>query len=147
MSPPTGRAPSEARALTTFNVSVDAPRPLNALEPGDVFTISIRLSDRVGVFNGVGLNATNSNDADPGLDGVAGSAQFRLSFQVVGFSTTTIRIGTGYNGDAEVLAGGETNQSADVQISITSVPEPGTALLVGLGLVALASRSGRGLEV
>ncbi len=204
---------SSASALTTFNVTTDSARPLNALNPGDTVTINIRLSggtnvfglgasawgyneavidftsgqavssinhavaipavgffsgltntlvpapvpgtvgsgplaessigasgNRVLFFNGVGLTPTNSNAADPGLNGSASDAQFRLVFtagQVEG--TTVINIGTGYNGDGEVGTGGVTDTSANVALAITVVPEPGTALLMGLGLAGLAA--------
>lgn len=204
---------SSASALTTFNVTTDSARPLNALNPGDTVTINIRLSggtnvfglgasawgyneavidftsglavssinhaialpavgffsgltntlvpapapgtvgsgplaesaigasgNRVLFFNGVGLTATASNIADPGLNGSNTDAQFRLVFtagQVEG--TTVINIGTGYNGDGEVGAGGVTDTSANVALAITVVPEPGTALLMGLGLAGLAA--------
>jgi len=101
--------------------------------------------NRVLFFNGVGLTPTNSNALDPGLDGVigGGGAQFRLTFRLIAAGVTHIIIGTGYNGDGEVLAGGETDQSRNVAIAMGWVPEPGTTLLLGFGLVGLAA-TGRG---
>ena len=97
--------------------------------------------NRVLIFNGVGLAATNTNALDPGLNGAVGGndAQMRITFTAVAPGTTTIIIGTGYNGDGEVLAGGVTDQSSNTSIAITVVPEPGTALLMGLGLAGLAA--------
>lgn len=97
--------------------------------------------NRVLIFNGVGLTATNTNALDPGLDGAVGGndAQMRITFTATGAGSTTIIIGTGYNGDGEVLAGGVTDQSSNTSIAITVVPEPGTALLMGLGLAGLAA--------
>jgi hypothetical protein len=102
--------------------------------------------NRVLMFNGVGLTPTNYNALDPGLDGVVGGGgtQFRLIFTGVGPGTTSIFIGTGYNGDGAVYAGGITDQSAGITITFDSdrspIPEPGTALLVGVGLTMLARR-------
>jgi|JI102314A2RNA_FD_contig_101_498532_length_1621_multi_5_in_0_out_0_3 hypothetical protein len=97
--------------------------------------------NRVLIFNGVGLTATNANALDPGLDGVVGGndAQVRITFTATGAGTTVINFGTGYNGDGEVQAGGLTDTSANTAVSITVVPEPGTALLMGLGLAGLAA--------
>jgi hypothetical protein len=97
--------------------------------------------NRVLIFNGVGLTATNTNALDPGLNGAVGGndAQMRITFTAIGEGTTNIIIGTGYNGDGEVLAGGVTDQSSNTSIAITVVPEPGTALLMGLGLAGLAA--------
>jgi len=104
--------------------------------------------NRVLLFNGVGLSATNSNPLDPGLDGVlgGGGAQMRLVFTSTGPGSTNIIIGTGYNGDGEVLVGGVTDQSVNVVIPIGYIPEPGTALLLGLGLAGLASIRSAGLR-
>ena len=101
--------------------------------------------NRVLIFNGVGLSATNSNAQDPGLDGVVGGndAQIRVTFRAVAPGTAYIDFGTGYNGDAEVLAGGISDTTQNTRIGITVIPEPGTALLMGLGLVGLASAGRR----
>jgi len=105
--------------------------------------------NRVLFFNGVGLSATNYNPLDPGLDGVlgGGGTQFRLVFRVGGPGTTQIRVGTGYPGDGAVYAGGRPDVEGppDMTIVVSSefspyvVPEPGTALLVGLGLASLGA--------
>ena len=97
--------------------------------------------NRVQIINGVGLAATNTNVLDPGLDGIIGGndAQVRITFTATGVGVTNIIIGTGYNGDAEVLAGGLTNQNDNNTLVITVIPEPGTALLMGLGLAGLAA--------
>lgn len=101
--------------------------------------------NRVLIFNGVGLTATNTNALDPGLNGVIGGndAQIRLTFRAGVAGATVINIGTGYNGDGEVGAGGALDQTALTQITVTVIPEPGTALLMGLGLAGLAAAGRR----
>jgi hypothetical protein len=96
--------------------------------------------NRVLFFNGVGLTPTNANADDPGLDGVVGGgdAQARLTFRAMAPGAAFIDFGTGYNGDGEVLEGGLTDTSQNTRIEINVIPEPGTALLMGLGLVGLA---------
>jgi|JI10StandDraft_1071094.scaffolds.fasta_scaffold109163_4 hypothetical protein len=105
--------------------------------------------NRVLLFNGVGLSPATYNPLDPGLDGVigGGDAQIRISFIATGAGLSTILIGTGYNGDGIVGAGGVLLQSNTIRIQVIPgyapmcpVPEPNTAVLAGLGLAALAAR-------
>ena len=76
--------------------------------------------NRVNFFSGVGLAATNSNAADPGLNGSAADAQFELVFTADANNSgaTQIDIGTGYAGDGEVGTGGSLDQSALVRLTI-----------------------------
>jgi len=96
--------------------------------------------NRVLIFNGVGLAGTNYNAQDPGVDAVVGGGgyQVELVFRAIANGSSTIKIGTGYNGDGEVLAGGATNQDANVDIAI-NVPEPAS---FAAGLAALATVGG-----
>jgi len=106
--------------------------------------------NRVLIFNGIGLNGRTFNPLDPGLDGVigGGGAQVRVTFQITGAGSANLIIGTGYNGDGVVLAGGIVDTSFNLQIPIGGLvglgpdciltPEPSTALLAGLGLSLLA---------
>jgi PEP-CTERM motif len=95
--------------------------------------------NRVLIFEGVGLIGTHSNPLDPGLDGVAGGgdAQFRVTFVATGLGSTTLVIGYGYPGDAEINP--EYDTFSRTPVPITVVPEPGTAILLGLGLAGLVA--------
>lgn len=96
--------------------------------------------NRVLFFNGVGLAGTNTNAQDPGIDNVVGGgdAQALLVFTAIANGTTQIRLGTGYNGDGAVFAGGAITQTDNETINIT-VPEPAS---LAAGMVAMASVAG-----
>ncbi len=91
------------------------------------------------------------NPLDPGLNGVVGGgdAQIRVTFRILGVGQTVLTIDTRYNGDAVVYSDRSPNlgHSNTVQIVLRSdglpyvVPEPGTGLLIGLGLAGLAAGS------
>ena len=98
--------------------------------------------NRVQIFNQIVLSpATNTNPQDPGLDGVVGGgdAQVRIVFVATGNGSTVLKLGTGYNGDGEILAGGVTVTTAETTVAVT-VPEPASiaAGLAALGTVAAA---------
>jgi len=103
---------------------------------------------RVLLVNAVDLAPHSENPLDPGLDGVIGGGgdQIRVRLQAVGLGGGNISIGTEYNGDGVVYSQGRVVRSTSAIISLTAngialtqLPEPGTALLLGLGLAGLAS--------
>lgn len=82
---------------------------------------------------------TGTGAFDQGLDGFEGTPQFSLLFDAIAPGVTTLFIDTGYQGDAVILPGGIPLESFGTTLTINVVPEPGTALLMGLGLIGLAS--------
>jgi len=64
---------------------------------------------------------------------------FRLVYDVIGRGfSTTLRIGT-FGEYADTYQGGD-NVVNNTSVTITQLPEPSTALLLGLGLATLAAR-------
>lgn len=87
--------------------------------------------------------AGGTGAGDPGLSGVAdGGAQFRVVFEALAPGSTTLNIGTfgayldGYTGTAD-------SNASNTSLAVTVIPEPGTALLMGLGLAGLAGAGRR----
>ena len=94
----------------------------------------------VQIFNHISLTpATATGEADWGQNGIPGEPQARVIFDVVGLGffqqSATIAIGSfAAFGDAVVLPDGGTGTAETIWV----VPEPATAMLVGLGLAALS---------
>jgi hypothetical protein len=85
-----------------------------------------------------------SGALDEGVNGAAGSAQFQLVFQAGPAGSTTIELGASTDyGDALILSGGALGVTNSAFVTLTVIPEPGTALLMGLGLAGLASAGRR----
>jgi hypothetical protein len=99
---------------------------------------------RVAIFQGIDLDNLWGPDAvtpQQGADGLAGSAQFVLVFQASAAGTSELTIGTGVDLGGVVTPGNYQAENAILQITV--VPEPGTALLMGLGLAGLAAAGRR----
>jgi len=98
--------------------------------------------NRVQMFNGVTLaGATVDGSNDVGVDGNIGSPQFQILFTAMGLGETDVFIGVDPNLlDAFVIGGGGGGIVLDTIVGLRVIPEPGTALLMGLGLAGLATR-------
>lgn len=104
---------------------------------------------RVEFLSAASLTPRFAQPLDPGLDGVVGGgdAQFRVRFDVVGSGLFQFRIGSSLHGDGVIGAGGVVlpfdgafiGSTMEDGLYIVQVPEPTGLLLVGLGLVGLAS--------
>jgi len=119
------------------------------VESGAPFPFNQEL--RAVLFNGIGTSAatgTGNDDAGVGggLTGVGSDIHIQVSFLVQGLNYTvasptavTLEFGTGQFGNEAVGTGGSTLAFTNATSTLTIVPEPGTALLMGLGLAGLAS--------
>lgn len=89
-------------------------------------------------LSAAGSPITASGGADQGLDGVLGTAMFRVTFQVLEWVPDfAFFVDTSYEGDLVNLPNGLTEEA--VGVSILYMPEPGTAVLMGVGLAGLAA--------
>jgi len=101
----------------------------------------------VSLIQAISLDGADGDGSrDPGLDGIVGGgdAQFRVTFRMVGApgSATVLDVGTNPSptiGNVVVLTGGVVRLGVNTQVTLVMNPEPGTTLLLGLGLAALAS--------
>jgi hypothetical protein len=101
---------------------------------------------RVQLFNlaSVGAPGTGTGAIDFGVDGSKdtnisdGDVHAFIRFTVTGAGTSIINFGTGYEGDGIVLPDASIIQANGDLVTVNVIPEPGTALLMGLGLTGLA---------
>lgn len=112
---------------------------------------------RVQLFDGILFQATANGSGllDPAVGGgVTGdspsNAHFRVSFRATAglagpttLSAVTFIFGVGQFGNVAVDGGGNEVPFDNASYTVTVVPEPGTALLMGLGLIGLAARTRR----
>lgn len=133
-----------------WNQLVDTSSPLGVVANGPVLESALfSYGNRVLFFSGVGCCPTSQNPLDPGLDGVVGGgdAQVRLTFTVVGPGEVSILIGDDYPGDGVVhYPLNDPRRLEDLRLTIDSdgqptiTPEPGAAVMIGIGLALLAAR-------
>ena len=99
-------------------------------------------------FNGVsitGTPATGAADISP-ITSAPGGPQFQVLVSVnagLAPGTYTLNVGANHPTNGVIGNGGAALSSADGSVSFTVVPEPGTALLMGLGLAGLAGAGRR----
>lgn len=108
---------------------------------------------RVQLFDGVSLSASDGDGSlDTGVDGDLvgnGDVHFRVQFQAVAGLTglagnaVTLNFGTGQFGNVAIGVGGVVVPFQNASYTVGVVPEPGTALLMGLGLAGLAAKGRR----
>lgn len=114
------------------------------------------IGPRVQILNAISFNARSENPLDPGLDGVlgGGDAQVRVRLRALGnLGGTQFHIGTDFanptTGDGIVYAGGLLGPGNNALVGlgmsgfyvVQPVPEPGTALLIGIGLALMSSKA------
>ncbi|MFK7896304.1 MAG: PEP-CTERM sorting domain-containing protein [Myxococcota bacterium] len=105
---------------------------------------------RTSLFLGAALASSNGDGTlDSGIAGgqtnggdVHLQVQFTAQAGLTGIdaNTVTLNFGTGEFGSAAIGANGQILAFSNASVDITVVPEPGTALLMGLGLAGLAAR-------
>ena len=105
---------------------------------------------RTSLFASVALAPSNGNGSqDIGVDGGlvgSGDVHFRVTYQLITSNPNlnqnlVLSFGVAESlGHVAVGAGGETIAFQNATHALTVIPEPGTALLMGLGLAALATR-------
>ena len=118
-----------------------------AVETGQPFPIGTEL--RTTLFNAVSSTAVNgdgNNDIGIGLGttGPGGDVHIQVTFLAsdigdINPGEVTIEFGTGQFGNEAIGQAGAVLPFSNASWTLTVIPEPGTALLMGLGLAGLAS--------
>ena len=97
--------------------------------------------NRIQIALSAALSPVVGAGVDQGLDSNAGTAQFTVT--LTARESASINVGTSYQGDGVILSDGSSIQAQGATFALTVIPEPGTALLMGLGLAGLASAGRR----
>jgi hypothetical protein len=108
---------------------------------------------RVQLFDAASLSPSDGDGSlDTGVDGDLvgnGDVHFRIQFRAVAGLTgltgnsVTLNFGTGLFGNVAIGVGGVEVPFQNASYTVGVVPEPGTALLMGLGLAGLATAGRR----
>lgn len=121
------------------------------LAPVNVWALSLTNPQevRTSLFAGIDtLNRTGTGDNDPAIGGgsTATGIHFRVTYRLVGVGSIAARnytLSFGTNavaGEIAIDRFGNELPFQNASYALTVIPEPGTALLMGLGLAALATR-------
>jgi hypothetical protein len=101
--------------------------------------------NRVTIFKGIDLDYLWGDSSigveQPGADGTTGTTQFTVVFTASAAGSRDVIVGTGVDLGGVVTPGNIQANNASIQLTV--VPEPGTALLMGLGLAGLAAAGRR----
>jgi hypothetical protein len=126
--------------LTNIRTAPTTRWQLNLFNPEEV---------RTSLFTAASTtSASGSGSLDNGIDGDLignGDVHFRVTYQLMPttLATQNIVLNFGTNADYGAIAVGPTGETLAFQnatYGLTVIPEPGTALLMGLGLAGLATR-------
>jgi hypothetical protein len=109
-------------------------------EGGGILTFN---EQRVQLFDGVDSVGTNNDTAaDLGINLQpisSGDVHMQVTFSAIQPGTANLTFGVGQFGNAAVGTGGSALSFNNATYTVQIVPEPGTALLMGVGLAGLAA--------